>query len=49
MKDPYAMSLENWIVAQSKDPMIREIKYFMSKNKVKGSKVYSQDPQIMKQ
>ena len=48
-KDPKAMSLEDWIVAQSKDPAIREIKYLISKNKLKGCKVYSQDPQIIKQ
>ena len=36
------MLAEDWIVAQSKDPAIREIKYPISKNKLKGNKVYSQ-------
>ena len=43
------MSLEDWIIAQSKDSVIREIRYLISKNKLKGNKVYSQDPWIMKQ
>ena len=38
------MSLEDLIIAQSKDPAIKEIKYLISKNKLKGCKVYSQDP-----
>ena len=43
------MSLNDWIIVQSQDPEIREIKYLMSKNKLKGHKVYLQDPQILKQ
>ena len=48
-KEQKAMSLGDWIVAQRKDPAIREIKYLISKNKLEGHKVYSQDPQIIKQ
>ena len=48
-KDPRAMSLEDWIMAQSEEPVIREIKYLISKNKLRGHKLYSWDPQIMKQ
>ena len=48
-KDPKVLSVEEWIVAQSKDPMIREINYLISKNKLKGCKVYLQKPQIIKQ
>ena len=48
-KDPKAMSLEDWIMAQSQDPAIREIKYLINKNKLKRYNVYSWDPQIMKQ
>ena len=33
----------------NQDPAIREIKYLISKNKLRGHKVYLQDPQIMKQ
>ena len=36
-------------MAQSQDPVMREIKYVISKNKLKWHKVYSQDPQIVKQ
>ena len=42
-KDPKAMLLEYWIIAQSQDPAIREIKYLISKNNLKGCKAYSQD------
>ena len=42
--DPKAMLLKDWIVAQSQDPVIREIKYLISKNKQRGCKVYLQDP-----
>ena len=35
------MLVEVWIVAQSKDPAIRENKYLISKKKLKGHKVYS--------
>ena len=48
-KDPKAMLVEDWTVAQSKDLVIREIKYLISKNKLKGHMVYSWDPQIIKQ
>ena len=47
-KDPKATLLEDWIITQSQEPVIREIKYLLSKNKLKGCKVYLQDPQIMK-
>ena len=30
------MSVEDCVVAQSKDPMIREIKYLFDNNKLKG-------------
>ena len=43
------MSLEDWIITQSKDLAIMKIKYLISKNKLKVCKVYSQDPQIIKQ
>ena len=43
-KDPKAMALEDWIIAQNQDPTIREIRYFISKNKLKGCKMYLQDP-----
>ena len=43
------MLLENWILVQSQDPAIREIKYLINKNTLKGHKVYLQDLQIMKQ
>ena len=36
MQDPKVMSLVDWITAQSKDSVIREIKYLISKNKLKG-------------
>ena len=48
-KDPKSISLEDWIIAHSQDPMIREIKYLISENKLKGCQVYLQDPEIMKQ
>ena len=38
-KDPKAMLVEDWIIAQSKDPVIREIKCLISKNNLKGHKV----------
>ena len=39
-KDPKAMLVEDWVVALSKDPTIREIKYLMNNNKMlKGHKV----------
>ena len=37
------MLAEDWIVVQSEGPVIREIKYLISKNKLKGCKVYSWD------
>ena len=43
------MSLEDWIMAQGQEPVIREIKYLSSKRKLKEYKVYYQDQQIMKQ
>ena len=43
-KDPKAMLLEDWIVAQSQDPVIRETKPIISKYKLKGFKVYMLDP-----
>ena len=32
------MSLEDWIIAKNKDPVIGEIKYLISKTKLKGHK-----------
>ena len=43
------MSLDCWIVAQCKDPTMREIEYLISKNKLKRCKVSLWDPHIMKQ
>ena len=43
-KDPKAMSVEDWIVAQNKDPVIRKIKYLISKEKSKGHTVYFAGP-----
>ena len=34
------MSLKDWIIAGSQDPVLREIKHPFSKNKFKGHKVY---------
>ena len=48
-KDPKVMSVADWAGAQSKDPAIREIKYLINNKKLKGHKVYSQDPQVTKQ
>ena len=48
-KDPKAMLVEDWVVAQSKDPAVREIKYLINNKKLKGHIVSSQDPQITKQ
>ena len=48
-KDPKAMLVKNWVVAQSEDPAIREIKHLLNNKKLKGHKVYSQDPQVTKQ
>ena len=47
--NPKAMLLEDWIMAQSQDPAIRETKYLISKDQLKRCKVYLQNPQIMKQ
>ena len=44
-KDPKAMSVKDWVVAQSKDLAIREIKYLINDKKLKGWNVYSWDPQ----
>ena len=43
------MSVKDWVVAQSKDPAIGEIKYPINIKKLKGCKVYSWDPQVTKQ
>ena len=43
------MLVEDCVVAQSKDPVVREIKYLINNNKLKGCKVSSQDPQVTKQ
>ena len=43
------MSVEDWVIAQSKDPVVREIKYLINNNKLKGHKVFSWDPQVRKQ
>ena len=34
-KDPKPTSLEDWIIAKSKDPVIRKIKYLINENKLK--------------
>ena len=49
MQDQKVMSLEDWIIAQRKDSVIREIKHLISENKLKECKRYSWDPQITKQ
>ena len=43
------MSVEDLVLAKSKDHVIREIKYPINNNKLIGHKVYSQDPQVTKQ
>ena len=48
-KDPQAMLVKDWMVAMSKDPTIREIKYIINYKKLRGQKVYSWDPQITQQ
>ena len=48
-KDPKVMSVEDWVVAQIKHPLIGEMQYLINNNKPKGCKVYSQDPQFTKQ
>ena len=48
-KDQKAMLQKDWIITQSQDPAIREIKYLISKNKLMEHKVYLQDPQTLKQ
>ena len=48
-KDPKVMLVKDWVVAQSKDPRVREIKYLINNKKLKGCKVSSQDPQVTKQ
>ena len=48
-KDPKAMPVKDLVTAQSKDPAIRKIKYLINNKKLKGLKVYLQDPQITKQ
>ena len=47
-KDIKVMSVKDWVIVQSKDPAIREIKYLINKKKLKGQKVYLWDPQIIK-
>ena len=44
-KEPKAMSLEDWIIAHSKDPVISEI----NKHMLKGCRVFWGDPKITKQ
>ena len=48
-KGTKVMSAEDRVVAQSKDPLIREIKYLINNNELKRCKVDSQDPQVTKQ
>ena len=48
-KDPKVMSVEDWVVALSKDPVIRDSKYLINNSKLKGCKVYLWDPQVTKQ
>ena len=47
-KNPKPMSLEDCLVAQIQHPVIKEITYLISKIKLKGHKMYSKEPQIMK-
>ena len=47
-KDPKVMWVEDLVVAQSKHPAIRDIKYLINNKKLKGCNMYSQDPQITK-
>ena len=48
-KDPKVVLVKDWIVTQGKDSAIREIKYLIHNKKLKGGKLYLQDPQITKQ
>ena len=48
-KDWKEMLVKDWVVAQSKDCVIREIKYLINNKKLKGHNVYSWDPQVTKQ
>ena len=48
-KDPRVMMVKDWIITQSKDPAIREIKYLINNKKLRGQRVYSQDPKNTKQ
>ena len=47
-KDPKVILVADWVVVKSKDTVIREIKYLISKTKLKGHRVYSWDPHITK-
>ena len=40
-RDPKVMSGKDWVVAQSKDHAIKEIKYLFNSIKLKGCKVSS--------
>ena len=46
MKDPKEMLVKDWIITQSKDPSIREIKYLNNNKELKGWKVYLGNPHI---
>ena len=48
-KDLKAMSVKDWVIRQNKDPAIRENRDLINNKRLKGRKVYSQDPQIVKQ
>ena len=47
--DPKTMSFKDWVIVQNNNPAIREIEFLMGKNKMKGRKVNSNDPAILKQ
>ena len=47
-QDPNAMLLNNWTIAQSQDPAVRETMYLINIHKCKGYNVYLHDPQPLK-
>ena len=45
-KDPKAMLIKDWIITQSKELAMREIKYPINSKRLRGGKVYLWDAQI---
>ena len=43
------MSEKDWLIAQNRDPVIRNIKYLMNKREHMGRKVYLQAAPCIKQ